>query len=57
MKSFACKDIGMSCGFVAKENDENKLMQKIAKHAREAHGMEKVDDATMAKIRAAIKEA
>lgn len=56
MKSFACKDIGMSCGFVAKENDENKLMQKIAKHAREAHGMEKVDDATMAKIRAAIKE-
>lgn len=56
MKSFACKDIGMSCGFVAKENDENKLMQKIAKHAREAHGMEEVDDATMAKIRAAIKE-
>ena len=57
MKSFACKDIGMSCGFVVKENDENKLMQKIAKHAKEAHGMDKVDDATMAKIRAAIKEA
>ena len=56
MKSFACADIGMSCGFKARDNDENKLMQKISKHAREAHGMKEIDAATMAKVTAAIKE-
>jgi predicted small metal-binding protein len=56
MKSFACADIGMSCGFVAKEKDENKLMQKIAKHAKEAHGMQQIDAATLSKVKAAIKD-
>lgn len=56
MKSFACKDIGMSCGFVAKDKNEDRLMKKIAEHARTAHNMTTIDDATMAKIKAAIKE-
>ncbi|MGC8496246.1 MAG: DUF1059 domain-containing protein [Candidatus Micrarchaeia archaeon] len=56
-KTFACADIGMSCGFTAKANDENALMKKIAKHAKEAHNMTNIDAATMSKIKAAIKEA
>jgi len=57
MKSFACKDIGMDCDFVAKAKTEEQLLKKIAEHAKKAHNMQTVDDATMAKIKAAIKEA
>ncbi|MEM3827210.1 MAG: DUF1059 domain-containing protein [Candidatus Micrarchaeaceae archaeon] len=56
MKRFACRDIGMECNFVAQEADEKQLMNKIARHAREAHGMQQIDAATMAKVKAAIKE-
>jgi predicted small metal-binding protein len=56
MKRFACRDIGMNCNFVAQDKDESKLMDKIAKHAREAHGMSQIDAQTMAKVKAAIKE-
>jgi predicted small metal-binding protein len=33
------------------------LMGKIASHAKKAHGMSAIDQATMAKVKAAIKEA
>jgi len=56
-KTYACKDIGMQCGFTAEAADEQDLMQKIAKHAKEAHGMDKIDEATMKKVKAAIKSA
>jgi predicted small metal-binding protein len=56
-KSFACKDIGMSCGFKARAESEKELMMKIADHAKKAHKMEQIDDATMSKVKAAIKEA
>ncbi|MGC8670063.1 MAG: DUF1059 domain-containing protein [Candidatus Micrarchaeia archaeon] len=56
MKSFACKDIGMDCNFTAKAKDEASLMKKIADHAKKAHNMTNIDDATMSKIKAAIKE-
>ncbi|MGC8676498.1 MAG: DUF1059 domain-containing protein [Candidatus Micrarchaeia archaeon] len=54
--SFACKDIGMDCGFTATANSEEELMAKIAEHARTAHNMQSIDDATMAKVKAAIKK-
>ncbi len=56
-KKFACKDIGISCGFEARANSETELMGKIASHAKKAHGMSAIDQATMAKVKAAIKEA
>ena len=55
-KTFACKDIGMSCGFKARANSEGELMPKIAAHAKQAHSMATIDAATMAKVRAAIRE-
>ncbi|MGC8623010.1 MAG: DUF1059 domain-containing protein [Candidatus Micrarchaeia archaeon] len=57
MKKFACRDIGMECNFTAQDKDEKKLMEKIAKHARDAHGIQKIDAALEAKVKAAIKEA
>ncbi len=56
-KRFACRDIGLSCGFEARAETEKELMPKIAEHARQAHGMQDIDAATMAKIKAAIKGA
>ena len=56
-KRFACKDIGMACGFEARAVSEQELMGKIAAHAKKAHGMSEIDQATMAKVKAAIKEA
>lgn len=38
--TFACKDTGQACGFIAEDEDRNALMQKIAEHAKTAHSME-----------------
>jgi predicted small metal-binding protein len=56
-KKFACRDIGMSCGFEAKAQDERQLLEKIAQHAKSAHNMGRIDSATMSKVKAAIKDA
>ena len=56
-KKFACRDIGMSCGFEARADSEQELMGKIAAHAKKAHNMSEIDQATMSKVKAAIKEA
>jgi predicted small metal-binding protein len=54
-KKFACRDIGMNCGFEAKANTEAELMTKITAHAKSAHNMSSVDANTMRAIKAAIK--
>ncbi|MDE1855300.1 MAG: DUF1059 domain-containing protein [Candidatus Micrarchaeota archaeon] len=53
--SFACSDIGMSCGFKTNAASENELMGKIASHAKSVHNMASMDAATMAKVKAAVK--
>lgn len=52
---FACRDIGMSCGFKTEAKNEKELMAKIANHAKSAHGMSSIDSKTMAAVKAAIK--
>lgn len=56
-KKFACKDIGLSCEFETTAETEGELMGKIAEHAKSAHGMQNMDPETLAKVRAAIKDA
>ncbi len=55
-KTFACKDIGLECDFKADAESEEELMQKIAEHAKAAHDMEQIDEGTMEKVKAAIKD-
>ena len=55
-KTFKCSDIGLQCGFSARADDENALVEQVKAHAAQAHNMAAVDDATMAKIKAAIKD-
>lgn len=55
-KKFACKDIGLECGFTAEAASIEELMPKIAEHAKTAHNMEQIDESTKAKVLAAVKE-
>ena len=54
--SFACKDIGMSCGFEANAERKEELMGKIAEHARSAHNINKIDSELQKKVEKAIKQ-
>jgi predicted small metal-binding protein len=47
----------LSCDFEVRANSEQELMEKIATHAKKAHNMSEIDQATMSKVKAAIKEA
>jgi predicted small metal-binding protein len=53
---FACKDIGMQCGFSAEAKTQDELMQKIAQHAKEAHNMTEIPPETLQKVKGAIKK-
>ncbi|HLY77314.1 MAG TPA: DUF1059 domain-containing protein [Thermoplasmata archaeon] len=56
MSSFACKDVGMSCGFEvhgAKSKDE--VMQLAAVHAKIVHGITSIPPDLASKVQAAIK--
>ncbi len=55
-ESFACKDIGISCGFTASAGSHDELLKKVAEHAKAAHGMKSIDKETMAKVQGAIKK-
>jgi len=57
MYTFACKDIGMDCGFTAKDKNKDNLMKKIAKHAKEVHKIDPIPPDLAQKVQNAIKEA
>ncbi|MCL4376145.1 DUF1059 domain-containing protein [Candidatus Parvarchaeota archaeon] len=54
--TFACKDIGLDCGFKTKAKTKEELLPLIAKHAKEKHGMDPIPPDVMQKVQAAIKE-
>ena len=56
MPSFKCRDIGMNCGWEASASNVEELMQKIAEHAREAHGITEIPQDLVEKVKSAIKE-
>jgi predicted small metal-binding protein len=56
MPSFKCSDTGMACPFETSAPTEAELMPKIAKHAREAHGMKTIPPDMMEKVKKAIKK-
>lgn len=56
-KELRCGDLMPGCDYVARADTEGDVLQKAAAHAREVHGLEKLDDDTVAKVKAAIHEA
>lgn len=55
-KEMRCADVGMDCDFVAKAEDTDQLMQKVAAHAAEVHGITEVTPDLQAKVAAVIRD-
>jgi predicted small metal-binding protein len=56
-KELHCGEIMDGCPAVIRGETEEEVMRKGAKHAREAHGVEKMDDATIQAVKSKIREA
>lgn len=57
--TFACRDVGTDCPYVARGETEEELMADIVKHGKEVHGYtdEQLNDPEMVKkVKAAIKK-
>jgi predicted small metal-binding protein len=52
-----CREVGLDCDFVATGDTEGEIMAKVAKHAKEDHGMHDISPEVAAKVQAAIHEA
>jgi predicted small metal-binding protein len=56
MKVIRCKDSGADCDFEARAETTEKIMEKVAEHARIAHGMTEVTPEMAEKVRGLIRE-
>jgi predicted small metal-binding protein len=52
-----CADAGFECDETIEGESDDEVMSKAADHAREAHGLDEVDEETSAKLRSLIHEA
>jgi predicted small metal-binding protein len=57
MKELNCRDVGFDCEGVIRGDSEEDVMSQAAVHARDAHGLETIDDETAQKIRSQIRDA
>jgi predicted small metal-binding protein len=55
-KVLRCGDVVPGCNYEARADSEDELMQKVAQHAREAHGMQTVPPEVVQKVRSKIRE-
>lgn len=56
-KELRCGDIVEGCDHVIRGENEDEVLQRGARHARNEHGIEEMDDATRRKVQAAIRDA
>jgi len=54
-KYIACAEIMPGCSFTSAADTEQELMQKVADHAAQVHGMTEITPDLAAKVKAAIK--
>jgi len=54
-KQLACGDLMQGCTFVATAENEQELLQEVAKHAASVHGLTEVTPELLTKIRSAIR--
>ena len=55
MKELRCREVGFDCEGVVRAESEDAVMKQAAEHARSAHGMNQIDDATARQIRSKIR--
>lgn len=55
MKELRCRDVGFDCEGVIRAETEAAVLRQAADHARQQHGLERLDDATVEQIRSRIR--
>jgi predicted small metal-binding protein len=55
-KHISCNDVVKGCGFTATATTEQEVVEKVATHARESHGVKDITPDLAAKVKAAIKD-
>ncbi len=58
-KTFACRDLGIDCPYVARGETEEELIADVVKHGKEVHGYtdeQLKDPEMMKKVKSAVKE-
>jgi predicted small metal-binding protein len=55
-KQIACGDVVPGCSFEASAGSEQDLLQKVAQHARDSHGVQEITPELAARVKAAIRE-
>jgi predicted small metal-binding protein len=54
-KVIHCNDIFPGCAGVVMAESDDEVLRLAAEHAQNAHDVEEIDDATVEKVRAAIR--
>ena len=54
-KNIACGDMIPGCDFKAEAETEQELMNKVAKHAAEHHGVKEITPELLDRVKGAIK--
>lgn len=55
MKELRCSDVGFTCDAVVRADTEDEVLRQGAEHAKKVHGIDKLDDDTVRKIRSQIR--
>jgi predicted small metal-binding protein len=55
-KQIACNDVVSGCGFTATAATEDEIVEKVAAHAREKHGVKEITPDLAAQVKSAIKD-
>jgi predicted small metal-binding protein len=58
-KTFACRDLGIDCPYIARGETEEELIADVVKHGKEVHGYtdeQLKDPEMMKKVKSAVKE-
>jgi predicted small metal-binding protein len=55
-KIMSCRDVGFDCGFVAKGEAEQEILQQASEHARSVHNINEITPEIAEKVRATIKD-
>lgn len=56
-KTISCGDVVAGCAFKAEAATEQELVQQVARHAAEVHGIQEVTPEVLKKVQVAIREA
>ena len=55
MKQFRCADVVPGCETTIQAESDDQILEQVAEHARDAHGMDEVPPEVQERVRASIQ--